>query len=302
MRVKVVGNLQCQLGEGLYWDMSRQSLWGVDIQGCRVWRWKLDDPKVDLWNVGQRVGWVIPLQGHPDQVLLGLQQGVVIADAESLVLQKWIQKPFDRTPFMRLNDAKADVTGAVWCGSLNNDDESQPVGSLYRLSAGGRWEEIDTGYTVANGPAIDASQKVLMHTDSVRRAIYRFDLNVFDGTLSNKRIWKALADSEGYPDGMCFDAEGNLWIAHWGGACVSRFSLDGRLLARVEIPTSHVTNVCFGGPELDRLFVSTARVGLTADQLTHQPYAGSLFEVIGHGTKGLPSLPASADLVKAQDD
>ena len=302
MRVNVVGNLQCQLGEGLHWDMSRQSLWGVDIHGCRVWRWKLDAPKLDEWNVGQRVGWVIPLQGHSDQVLLGLQQGVVIAQAESLVLQKWIQKPFDRTPSMRLNDAKADAAGAVWCGSLNNDDESQPVGSLYRLDAGGLWQVIDNGYTVANGPAIDVTQKVLMHTDSGRRAIYRFDLNVLDGTLSNKRIWKVLADPEGYPDGMCFDAEGALWIAHWGGACVSRFSLDGSLLARVEIPTSHVTNVCFGGPELNRLFVSTARVGLTADQLTHQPYAGSLFEVIGHGTKGLPSLPASANLVKAQDD
>lgn len=297
MNVKVIGELRCQLGEGLHWDTGRQCLWGVDIHGYSVWRWKLDESKFDQWNVGQRVGWVMPLLERPDLVLLGLQQGVAIANSENLFLQEWIQQPFEDTPGMRLNDAKSDATGAIWCGSLNNDDESQSVGCLYRLGPDSQWQVMDTGYTVANGPAIDASQKVLLHTDSGRRTIYRFDVNVAQGKLSNKRIWKVFTDSDGYPDGMCFDAEGAVWVAHWGGACVSRFAMDGQLLARVEIPTSHITNVCFGGPGLDRLFVSSACAGLSMAQLSEQPNAGSLFEVIGHGTKGLPSLPASANFV-----
>jgi D-xylonolactonase len=130
-----------------------------------------------------------------------------------------------------------------------------------------------------------------LHTDSGRRTIYAFDLDVVAGQLSNRRVWKQFADDDGYPDGMCFDAEGAVWVAHWGGGCISRIAADGRLLRRVHLPTSHITNVCFGGPALDRLFVSSARAGLSDDQLATQPLAGSLFEVLDPGVTGLPGLP-----------
>lgn len=292
----VVGGLQCQLGEGLHWDASRNCLWGVDIQGCKVWRWAMDAPDIQEWMVPQRVGWVLPIQGNSTQVLLGLQQGVAVADANTLELLHWQQQPFAANPRMRLNDAKADATGAVWCGSLYNDDESQPLGCLYRLGANGSWQTVDTGYTVANGPAINASQTVLMHTDSGRRTIYRFALNADAGTLSHKQVWKVFTEREGYPDGMCFDAEGALWVAHWGGGCISRFALDGRLLKRFNLPTSHITNVCFAGPQLDRLFVTSAQAGLSAEQLVKEPMAGRVFEVLGHGARGVAGLPAGSRL------
>lgn len=73
--ISVVGELQCQLGEGLHWDAARNCLWGVDIQGCKVWRWALDAPDVRVWTVPQRVGWVLPIQNNSAQVLLGLQGG-----------------------------------------------------------------------------------------------------------------------------------------------------------------------------------------------------------------------------------
>jgi sugar lactone lactonase YvrE len=101
-----------------------------------------------------------------------------------------------------------------------------------------------------------------------------------------------LADeAEGYPDGMCFDTEGCVWVAHWGAGCVSRFAPDATLLRRVSLPTSHITNVCFGGAGLDRLFVSSARAGLSEDQLCREPLAGALFEVLEPGAIGLPGRP-----------
>lgn len=298
MNVQPVAGWPCQLGEGLHWDAVAQCLWGVDIHGCTVWRWTLDAPEVQQWHVGQRVGWVLPVaRSHPPQCLLGLQGGVALASASNPAAFAWVQQPFVGAPHMRLNDAKADTTGVVWCGSLNNDDESQPLGCLYRLGADGSWQTVDSGYTVANGPAMDATQTVLMHTDSGRRTIYRFDLDAAAGTLHNKRVWKVFAEAEGYPDGMCFDAEGALWVAHWGAGCISRFALDGRLLVRVALPTSHITNVCFAGPGLDRLFVTSAQAGLSAQQLASQPLAGRVFEVLGHGVQGLPSYPATLGAV-----
>lgn len=294
--VNPVADVRCQLGEGLHWDAVRQCLWGVDIHDCKVWCWAPDAPQAQQWAVPQRVGWVLPVQGNANQVLLGLQRGVACASAHTMEVLHWWQQPFTANTSMRLNDAKADATGAVWCGSLNNDDESQAWGCLYRLGSDGTWATMDTGYTVANGPAINANQTVLMHTDSGRRTIYRFDLDASAGALSNKQVWKVFSDSEGYPDGMCFDESGCLWVAHWGGGCISRFAPDGRLLERFNLPTSHITNVCFGGPQLDRLFVTSAQAGLSAEQLAKEPMAGRVFEVLGHGAKGAAGLSAGSRL------
>jgi len=283
----------CLLGEGLHWDSSKQSLWGVDIHGQTVWRWDLKSGNVERHHLEQRVGWVLPIDGDSIKVMLGLQGGVFCADPDDMSFGKWLQRPFMSVPSMRLNDAKADATGAIWCGSLYNDNESLPDGCLYRLDPDGQWQIKDTGYTVANGPAINSSQTILMHTDSGRRTIYRFDLDVESGTLSNKRVWKVFNEAQGYPDGMCFDAEGALWIAHWGGGRISRFSIDGSLLCEIYLPTSHITNLCFAGPGLDRLFVSSAKAGLTPEELAEQPLAGHVFEVLGHGVCGLPSMFAS---------
>ncbi len=280
-----------QLGEGLHWHAETGHLLGVDIHGCMAWRWPVGSGAAQLRHLAQRIGWVLPT-ANPNKLLLGLQGGFALADAQDPAQFEWLHQPFLQNPSLRLNDAKADNTGAVWAGSLNNDDESQPDGCLFRLGTDGQLTVVDTGYSVANGPAINADSTLMLHTDSGRRTIYAFDMDAPKGQLSNKRVWKVFAEAAGYPDGMCFDAEGCVWVAHWGGSCVSRFALDGALLTRVSLPTSNVTNVCFGGEGLDRLFVSTARVGLTLEQLQAQPDAGNLFEIVIPSVKGLPSLSA----------
>lgn len=293
LEVRPVTALRHQLGEGLHWDSARLCLWGVDIIGCKVWSLNLDDFSTRVWKVGQPVGWILPLADCSTSVLLGLKNGIALACAHTMTFDRWLNKIFTDLSPMRMNDAKADVTGAIWCGSLNNDDEREANGCLYRSSPEGGWTTWDTGYTIANGPAIDATQKIMMHTDSGRRTIYMFDLDVHKGILSQKRVWKVFSDNEGVPDGMCFDAEGTLWVAHWGASCVSRFALDGSLLLRVSMPTTNISNVCFGGAELDRLFVTSAKVGLTSRELISDSLAGCVFEVLGHGATGLPSMPAT---------
>jgi len=79
---------------------------------------------------------------------------------------------------------------------------------------------------------------------------------------------------------MTTDAAGRIWIAHWGGACVTcRHPRTAEPLLRIELPTAHITNVAFGGPELRTLFVSSARHELGDAQLAAQPLAGALFAV-----------------------
>jgi len=289
MYVKNINIFQLQLGEGLHWHANTESLLGVDIENSMLWCWT-PDSSVHYHHIGQRIGWVLPT--HSNKLLLGLQGGFALADKAEPTKHKLLHQPFLHNPSLRLNDAKADITGSVWAGSLNYDDESKSDGCLFHLSTDGRLTVVDTGYTVANGPAINFNSTLMLHADSGRRIIYAFDMDAPMGHLSNKRVWKVFSNEEGYPDGMCFDSEGCVWVAHWGGGCISRFALNGDLLSRVSFPTSNVTNICFGGEGLDRLFVSTARKGLTSKQLQAQPDAGSLFEIKNLGVKGLPSLPA----------
>lgn len=285
-------DFRAALGEGLHWDGARGVLWFVDIHGHRLACWRPGDQRWREWATPQRVCWVLPVLRQPS-LLVGFQQGAARVVLSDPLLVDWVCPLFAAAPQMRLNDAKADATGAVWAGSMNNDDESSPDGCVHRIdAASGVAEVADTGYYVANGPAIHPDGTWMLHTDSALRTIYAFDLDAARGALSNRRVWKTLNEVEGYPDGMNFDAEGCLWLAHWGAGCISRYAPEGRLLRRVALPTAHISNVCFGGEGLDRLFVTSARVGLTAQQLSDQPLAGALFEVDAGGVRGLPGLPA----------
>lgn len=268
--------LATKLGEGLHWDVPRQRLWLVDVHGCRLVRWQLDAPEWTEWSSPQRLGWVLPETGR-ETVLLGLQEGIArVQVTDALRILEWLVRPFGDRPSMRLNDAKRDASGAIWFGSLNNDDESRSDGGLYRFDPDGRLNVVDTGYTIANGPALSPDGRLMLHTDSGRRTIYAFERDAATGQLDARRVWRYFAEDEGYPDGMCFDAQGYVWIAHWGAACVSRFDATGRLVHRVALPTPRITNVCFAGDDLQRIFVTSAS-NMAADP--DDSLGGSLFEI-----------------------
>lgn len=288
-----LANPACRLGEGVCWSHARQALMFVDIHGKRILQYDVQTGQLKEWASPQRIGWLIP-RLERDGFLAGFQEGFAFIELNNnggKVTPHWLVKPFGQQNHLRLNDAKADTRGRVWAGSLNNEDESQPQGVLFRLLPDGHLDTMDTGYGVANGPAISVDGKVLLHTDSAQRTIYAFDLDPATGRLGNKRVWRVFAVDEGYPDGMNFDAQGRIWVAHWRAGCISQFGLDGALLQRLKLPVSNVTNIAFGGPKLERMFVTTAYQGLSDMQRQLEPLAGALFEITGHGATGMAPLP-----------
>jgi sugar lactone lactonase YvrE len=156
----------------------------------------------------------------------------------------------------------------------------RPSGGLYRFEPDGSFHRVDEGYIVANGPALSHDGQWLYHTDTGLGLVYRFRMEE-GGSLGEREIFIRFQRGWGKPDGMTVDTEGGLWIAHWGGARVSRFSPEGELERSIALPASQITNVCFAGPELDRMFVTSA-----ADQRPSEPCAGALFEVEA-GVRGL---------------
>ncbi len=265
-----------RLGEGPIWHSGEGALYWVDILECRLSRLALADGRVDGWAMPEMIGWVIPRRDGPG-LLAGLQSGI-----KALSLDPFTLAPFADLPGEpegnRLNDAKADANGRLWAGTMPVTCD-RPTGALYRVDPGGAVARMDDGYHVANGPAISPDGRWLHHTNSVRGEVYRFALHD-DGTLGPRELWLRFEREWGSPDGMCFDADGGLWIAHWGGGCVSRFDADARVERRIALPASQITSMAFAGEAFDRLFVTSAADGVD------EPLAGSLFEV-DPGVRGL---------------
>ncbi|MBM0107728.1 SMP-30/gluconolactonase/LRE family protein [Steroidobacter sp. S1-65] len=270
-----------ELGEGPLWSARHNAIFWVDILSKFVYRYSLADHSVQSWAMPERIGWVIERSNKPG-FIAGLQSGFYELELEPFALRP-IVDPEPEFPGNRLNDAKADRHGRIWAGTMDADIV-ETRGSLYCLRPDLSVRRVDEGYKVTNGPTFSLTQDAMYHTDTGLKTIYRFDLSP-EGELSNKRVWLKFTDEMGNPDGMTVDSEGFIWIAHWDGARVSRWSPDAKLDREIRLPAPRITSMTFAGPELDRLFVTSAAKGLDRDK---ERYAGALFEVDAGGVRGLP--------------
>jgi D-xylonolactonase len=271
------------LGEGVLWDAARKAVWFVDIKGRRIHRCAPDGSERRSWDAPGQVSFIVPAEGGG--MVCSLDDGLyrfVDANGEFVPLAK----VEDDLPGNRFNDGHVGADGALWFGSMH-DAEEAPSGVLYRVGGkrGANVTRMDDGYIITNGPAISPDGRTLYHTDTLEKRIYAFDL-VADGTLSNKRLFVTLADG-GYPDGMAVDAAGHLWVATFGGWRIDRFDAGGQKVGEVRFPCANVTKLAFGGDDLRTVYATTARKGLSSEELAAQPLAGGLF-TFRVETPGLP--------------
>jgi sugar lactone lactonase YvrE len=125
-------------------------------------------------------------------------------------------------------------------------------------------------------------------TDTVKKTIFAFDLHG-DGSIGGKRPFIQLTDpAEGHPDGMTVDRENCLWLAHYAGARLTRYSPEGKVIQVVPMPVPNVTSCTFGGPNLDTLYITTACQEMSPAEMEQYPLAGSLF-AYQPGVTGLPT-------------
>jgi len=276
--VRVACEARAVLGEGPVYVAHEDAVYWVDIKGKAIHRLGLADDIHRIWPVPEMLGWIIPRRNAPG-FIAGFKSGFARLFLDPLRIEP-IGVPESHLPDNRLNDAAVDRSGCIWAGSMD-DREREATGALYRLNARGEWAQQDTGYVVSNGPAFSPDDTILYHTDTTRRVIYRF-LRAEDGSLGDREVFVAFPEEWGSPDGMATDAEGAIWVAHWGGARLSRFLPDGRLDRAIEMPVSQVTSCCFAGPDRERMFVTTASIGRE-----DEPCSGCLFEVFP-GVRGAP--------------
>jgi sugar lactone lactonase YvrE len=252
-------------------------LYWVDILNHRLHRYAPDQQQQQRsWQFDQEISAVAERADHAGLIVTS-RHGFAFFDPETEELTP-LAAPEAELPANRFNDGKCDRRGRFWAGTMDFGGK-QPTGSLYRLSPDLRYAKMDYGYQVTNGPAWSSDQKTMYHNDSVNGRVYAFDYDLESGDLDNKRLFLQFADEDGSPDGMTTDAEGGLWIAHWGASKLTRHDAGGNVLQAITLPCSQVTSCAFGGPDLRTLYITSAADGLTQQQLEREPLAGGLFAV-----------------------
>jgi sugar lactone lactonase YvrE len=255
------------LGEGPLWSKRDQCVYWVDILSHNLHAYYLNGES-KTWHFPEPIGWVIErAQGG---FIAGLMSGFAEVTLEPLTI-KHIATPYPHEPENRLNDAKADDRGRIWAGSMHKPI-TKVSGAFYRLNTDLSWQEVDGPYKIANGPTFSADHARVYHTDTGRSEIYVFD--VIDGELANKTLWLTFPEDWGGPDGMTTDAQGGIWIAHWGPGKVTRFNPDATVDFSIDLPARQITSLCFAGDNLDRVFVTSA-----AENLPEDREGGTLFEI-----------------------
>jgi sugar lactone lactonase YvrE len=280
---------RCVLGEGPYFDDRSGRFGWVDILGSRV-----------LWS-GPEDGAVgeLPLPGHVGAAVPRRDGGLVVClpvgptllDPDGTLRALGTYRDADIAalglvsasgPALRSNDAKADRAGRLWLGTMAYD-ATPGAGALYRLDPGAAGPVRVLGeVTISNGLGWSLDGTVMYYVDTPTRRVDAFEYDQDTGTLGLRRMFTTI--DIGFPDGLCVDADGGVWVALWQGGAVRRYLPDGRLDRVVPVPTSQVTSCAFGGAGYRTLLVTTAAV----DRPPGEHEAGLTYACTPGDVVGLP--------------
>lgn len=272
------------LGEGPVWDERSQALYFVDIDAPALVRIDPASGAVRRWDMPAKIG-CFALDGSGGGAVLALATGFARIDFASGAIAA-ITNPLAGLAEHRLNDGAADPAGRFWSGSMHLSTR-RPTGTVYCLEADGTARAVYEGFFVPNGFAWSPDGGRFYINDSPR-AMFVAEFDAAGGRAGPPFVFADVSAAPGYPDGMAVDAEGFLWNARWDGGGIARFAPDGRLDRFVALPVSRPTSCAFGGRKLDRLYVTSARIGLDAAALAREPLAGGVF-VFEPGVAGLPA-------------
>lgn len=278
------------LGECTVWCDREQVLWWVDIRAPALKRFNPANGEMRALALEETIG-SFGLTRSGAMLIAGMKSGFYLLDPGSGALNL-VAAPERAVPTNRLNDGRCDRAGRFWAGTMN-DGPREPTGSLYRLNADGTCAKLRGGIVIPNSIAWSPDDQVMYFADTYLNTIWVYDFDIATGAMRNERIFADCTGQAGHPDGSCVDAEGCLWNAEYGGSRIVRRTPDGRIDRVIDLPVSNPTCCCFGGKDLDTLYISTARQRMTPEQLAREPLAGSVFAA-RPGVCGLPEARFAA--------
>ena len=271
---KVIWNSKTILGEGTLWVPSNNSIYFVDIKKKKILTLNIKTNKKKIIKIDKEIGFLAHIK--KDIFILGLQSELRIINLKNKETIRSIPIEED-IPLNRINDGKIDPKGRLWFGTMDNLERNIKNGSLYCLDKKLNIHKVDTKYYITNGPAFIDSENFL-HTDSRSKTIYKIKIDKKYKIIKKTKFLK-FSKKDGSPDGMTIDSKKNVWVCHYGGACISVYNLKGKKIHKIDLPAKNITNCTFGGLKNNELFVTTALKGLKKSEIENYKYSGSLFNI-----------------------
>ena len=281
---KLLYKAELSLGEGAIWHTAWKKFLFVDIEGKKVGCIDPQTKIVEERYVDKRVGTVV--SSNNDNLIVALQGSIeelnfITGETKQLI------KIENEKPDNRCNEGKCDATGRLWIGTMHVAAKPHE-GALYKFD--GELTKMIDKTSVSNGICWSPDNAVMYYIDTFDCNIKAFDFDLLQGTLLNERVVIKMDKQEDLPDGMCIDEEGMLWVAIWDGSCVHRYNPHtGNLTGKVFVDALQITSCAFGGNNMNQLFITTARKGMSKAQLQQYPYSGSLFMADTPYRGGLPN-------------
>lgn len=273
-KVECVLDARAELGEGPRWHAGEKRLYWVDIVRQELHRFDPERGRDESRRFDAPVG-CFAFTGNGG-FMLAMKDGFARLRDFDAEPEPFGEQIFAKDPELRFNDGRTDGHGRFWAGSVNMA-KSATNAALYRLDGDGRVTQVAGGMLTCNGAAFNPGSDRFYHADTPSHAVRVYDFDAGTGTISHGRILHQFPFGEGRPDGASVDAEGCYWTALFDGGRVVRLSPAGEIVKEVRIPAKRPTMIAFGGEDLRTAYVTTARIGLSPENLKDEPLSGGIF-------------------------
>lgn len=283
MKIQRLGDLKTALGECPVWH--GQQLWLMDCRAGLIYALDPDTGEVTARHEAPAPLGSFAFNGDGgDCIVLSLKEEISALNLRTGQLRT-LARIEASSPHLRLNDGTSLADGSFVVGTMHvfRAPDEPPLGGLYRLDTGLNLHKLDDGLGITNGPCVNPVSGRLHVADSAERVIYSYAIGD-DGTLADKQLFVRTDDHDSGPDGCAFDSDGGLWTALVRTGALARFDMQGRLTHKIDLPVAHPSALCFGGPDMADLFVTT--ISDSGRLRASGPLDGAVLKLAGLGYRG----------------
>ena len=272
--------------EGIIWiPKTNEVAWVNVFEKPKIITYNIVNKKISSIDVPGPITSIAPTDNNNFIVTMGngfykvKRSGEIILKAEVTELQN----------NELLNDGRCDSMGRYFCVSMDIHMKN-PIGKLYQLDLNGEVKILDNDFVVGNGIAFSPNENIIYVSDSRKEIIYKYDYNIVSGNISNRRSFFSTSEIVGRPDGAAIDKLGNYWSTLFEGNCIIRIDhKTGTIISKIQLPVSYPTMCCFGGSELDKVYVTTSKRLLINSDKLKEPLAGKILVLSNLGITGSQS-------------